>query len=108
MRPFRSRSRVRPATTDGSTTPPETHSARVVRTTTRAPSTNATTRTPTSGRSSHHAPHPVTDGSGDIWCDELHFVGGWNTNRAFYNEGCDHYVGPVKKLHAIYSYPANA
>lgn len=53
-------------------------------------------------------PHPVTDGSGDIWRGELHFVGGWNTNRAFYNEGCDHYAGPVKKLHVIYNYRANA
>jgi hypothetical protein len=53
-------------------------------------------------------PHPVTDGAGDIWRGELHFVGGWNTNRAFYNEDCDHYMGPIKKLHAIYNYRANA
>ncbi len=53
-------------------------------------------------------PHPVTDGSGDIWRDELHFVGGWNTNRAFYHEDCDHYMGPVKNLHAIYNYRTNA
>jgi hypothetical protein len=53
-------------------------------------------------------PHPVTDGSGDIWQGELHFVGGWNTNRTFYSEGCDHYVGPVKKLHVVYNYRANA
>ena len=53
-------------------------------------------------------PHPVTDGSGDIWRDELHFVGGWNTNHAFYNKDCNYYAGPVKKLHAIYNYHANA
>ncbi len=53
-------------------------------------------------------PYPVTDGSGDKWGDELHFLGGWNTNTEFYHEGADHYAGPVKRLHAIYNYESNA
>jgi hypothetical protein len=53
-------------------------------------------------------PHPVTDGCGDVWQGEYHFLGGWNTNPAFYHEGLDHYVGPVRRLHCIYSYEANA
>jgi hypothetical protein len=50
----------------------------------------------------------VTDGSGDKWRGEFHFLGGWNTNTEFYNEGVEHYVGPVKKQHLVYSYRANA
>jgi len=53
-------------------------------------------------------PHPVTDGSGDVWRGEYHFLGGWNTNREFYHREADHYVGPVKRLHSIYDYRANA
>ncbi|MFO7918772.1 MAG: hypothetical protein R6V13_11920 [Anaerolineae bacterium] len=53
-------------------------------------------------------PHPVTDGSGDVWRGELHFLGGWNVNTEFYHEDAPHYRGPVKRLHAIYNYQSNA
>jgi len=53
-------------------------------------------------------PHPVTDGSGTRLGDELHFLGGWNTNREFYHEDAAHYRGPVKRHHAVYGYAANA
>jgi hypothetical protein len=53
-------------------------------------------------------PHPVTDGSGTKFGDELHFLGGWNTNEEFYNEDVDHYRGPVKRLHSVYDYASNS
>lgn|GEM_PF-5099477 len=53
-------------------------------------------------------PHPVTDGSGDKWRGELHFLGGWNTNESFYREGCPNYVGPVKKHHVAFNYETNS
>lgn len=53
-------------------------------------------------------PHPVTDGSGAKWNNELHFLGGWNTNRDFYHDGAEHYVGPVKRQHVIYNYQRNS
>jgi hypothetical protein len=51
---------------------------------------------------------PVTDGSGARFGDELHFLGGWNTNRAFYHEDAAHYRGHVNRLHAVYDYATNA
>lgn len=54
------------------------------------------------------APHPVTDGSGDKFHGELHFLGGWNTNHEFYNPKKDHYRGPVKQQHLIYNYSSNS
>ncbi len=53
-------------------------------------------------------PHPVTDGSGETHRGEYHFIAGWNTNTEFYHEGAGHYIGPVKRLHAIYNYESNA
>lgn len=53
-------------------------------------------------------PHPTTDGSGDRWGGELHYLGGWNTNQVFYREDAEHYVGPVRRLHAIYHYRSNS
>lgn len=52
-------------------------------------------------------PIPSTDGSGDIWKNELHFLGGWNTNRRFYNKRKDYYKGRVKKLHLVYNYDSD-
>jgi hypothetical protein len=52
-------------------------------------------------------PHPVTDGSGVKFEDELHFIGGWNTNEAFYNENRDYFRGEVKKQHTVYDYESN-
>jgi len=55
-----------------------------------------------------NCPHPVTDGSGATFGGDLHFLAGWNTNREFYREDAAHYRGPVKRLHAVYDYDANA
>ena len=52
-------------------------------------------------------PIPTTDGSGDKWNDELHVIGGWNINEAFYNTKTKTYRGPVKKQHLIYDYKTN-
>ncbi|WP_136689197.1 Kelch repeat-containing protein [Halorhabdus amylolytica] len=52
-------------------------------------------------------PHPVTDGEGDKWNGELHFLGGWNVNEDFYNPEKDYYIGPVKNQHIVYNYDAN-
>jgi hypothetical protein len=52
-------------------------------------------------------PIPTTDGSGDKWRDELHFIGGWNTNEEFYNPDRENYKGPVKKQHLVYNYDSN-
>jgi hypothetical protein len=52
-------------------------------------------------------PIPSTDGSGDKWRNELHIIGGWNTNEIFYNPKAENYKGPVKKQHIIYNYDAN-
>jgi hypothetical protein len=52
-------------------------------------------------------PIPSTDGSGDKWHNELHIIGGWNTNEVFYNSKAENYKGPVKKQHIIYNYNAN-
>lgn len=49
-------------------------------------------------------PIPTTDGSGDKWKNELHFIGGWNTNESFYNPDTPNYNGPVKKQHLVYNY----
>lgn len=49
-------------------------------------------------------PIPTTDGSGDKWRNELHFIGGWNTNEVFYNPNTKNYKGPVKKQHLVYNY----
>ncbi len=49
-------------------------------------------------------PIPTTDGSGDKYFDELHIIGGWNTNESFYNPRSGTYKGPVKKQHLIYNY----
>ncbi|MFP3897236.1 MAG: hypothetical protein ACLFV5_10445 [Anaerolineales bacterium] len=53
-------------------------------------------------------PHPVTDGSGDVWRGELHFLGGWNPNTTFYHRRAPHFKGPVKRLHSIYNYESNS
>jgi len=53
-------------------------------------------------------PHPVTDGSGVKFEGELHFIGGWNTNKAFYDEDTDHYRGAVRKQHTVYDYKSNS
>jgi len=53
-------------------------------------------------------PHPVTDGEGDRYRDEFHFLGGWNTNETFYHEGAEHYRGPVGRLHAVYDYETSS
>ncbi|MBD3354007.1 MAG: hypothetical protein GF364_21170 [Candidatus Lokiarchaeota archaeon] len=52
-------------------------------------------------------PIPTTDGSGDKWKDELHFIGGWNVNEAYYNPKSSNYKGPVKKQHMVYNYDAD-
>ena len=52
-------------------------------------------------------PIPSTDGSGDKWQGELHYIGGWNTNEDFYNPTKDIYKGPIKKLHLIYNYDSD-
>jgi hypothetical protein len=52
-------------------------------------------------------PIPTTDGSGDKWRNELHFIGGWNTNEQFYNPDTENYKGPVKRQHLIYNYDSN-
>ncbi|MBD3200655.1 MAG: hypothetical protein GF316_11615 [Candidatus Lokiarchaeota archaeon] len=52
-------------------------------------------------------PIPTTDGSGDKWKDELHFIGGWNVNEAYYNPNTPNYKGPVKKQHMVYNYDAD-
>lgn len=49
-------------------------------------------------------PVPVTDGEGDSFNDEFHFLGGWNANPCFYNRFRPGYLGKVKKQHLIYSY----
>jgi len=49
-------------------------------------------------------PIPSTDGSGDKWNDELHYIGGWNINPKFYNPKRENYKGPVKKQHLVYNY----
>jgi len=49
-------------------------------------------------------PIPTTDGSGDKWNGELHFIGGWNINENFYNPDVNNYRGPVKKQHLVYNY----
>ena len=49
-------------------------------------------------------PIPTTDGSGDIWHDELHIIGGWNINKDFYNSKIENYKGSVKKQHVVYNY----
>ncbi|TFG05914.1 MAG: hypothetical protein EU539_08865 [Promethearchaeota archaeon] len=52
-------------------------------------------------------PIPTTDGSGDKWQNELHFIGGWNTNEAFYNPKTINYRGPVKRQHMVYNYDSD-
>ncbi len=52
-------------------------------------------------------PIPTTDGSGDKWRNELHFIGGWNTNVKFYNEDSEGYRGPVKRQHLVYNYDSD-
>jgi hypothetical protein len=52
-------------------------------------------------------PIPTTDGSGDKWRNELHFIGGWNTNEDFYNPRRENYKGPVKRQHIIYNYESD-
>ena len=52
-------------------------------------------------------PIPTTDGSGDIWQNELHIIGGWNINEAFYNPKAKDYNGPVKKQHTVYNYESD-
>lgn len=54
------------------------------------------------------APIPVTDGEGDVFEGEFHFVGGWNTNEEWYNDEMDHYAGPVRRQHVVYNYESNA
>ena len=52
-------------------------------------------------------PIPTTDGSGDKWRNELHIIGGWNINEAFYNPQTKNYRGLVKRQHLIYNYEAD-
>ena len=52
-------------------------------------------------------PFPVTDGDGDKWRGEMHFVGGWNTNPDFYNEDKTNYRGPIERQHFVYDYETN-
>lgn len=53
-------------------------------------------------------PHPVTDGEGDQFRGEFHFLGGWNTNTAFYNEDREFYRGEVERQHVVYEYESNS
>lgn len=53
-------------------------------------------------------PHPVTDGEGDVFEGEFHFVGGWNTNEAFYNEEREFWRGAVERQHVVYDYESNS
>lgn len=53
-------------------------------------------------------PNPVTDGEGDKFRGEFHFLGGWNTNQEFYNPDRPNYVGPVKNQHIVYNYDTNS
>ncbi len=50
------------------------------------------------------APLPVTDGEGDKYKGELHFLGGWNANPRYYNRFRKYYQGRVKKQHLVYNY----
>ncbi len=52
-------------------------------------------------------PIPTTDGSGDKWRNELHFIGGWNINEEFYNPNAENYKGPVKKQYLVYNYDSD-
>jgi hypothetical protein len=52
-------------------------------------------------------PLPTTDGSGDKWRNELHCIGGWNTNKDFYNKKVENYKGPVKRQHLIYNFESD-
>ena len=49
-------------------------------------------------------PISSTDGSGDKRNNELHYLGGWNTNKRFYNKRDEYYKGPVEELHLVYNY----
>lgn len=49
-------------------------------------------------------PMPVTDGDGDRLGDELHIVGGWNTNPWYYNPLRRRYAGSIKRAHLVYDY----
>ena len=50
-------------------------------------------------------PIPTTDGEGDMWRGELHYLGGWNANPNFYNFARRRrFRGPVKRQHLIYNY----
>jgi len=52
-------------------------------------------------------PIPTTDGSGDKWQNELHIIGGWNINEAFYNPNRENFKGPVKRQHLVYNYDSD-
>lgn len=52
-------------------------------------------------------PHPVTDGEGDKFQGEFHFVGGWNTNRDWYHAERDFWRGEVERQHIVYDYDRN-
>ena len=52
-------------------------------------------------------PNPVTDGEGDKFQNEFHFVGGWNTNTEWYHEDCPFWVGEVERQHLVYNYDTN-
>lgn len=49
-------------------------------------------------------PIPVTDGVGDKWKGEFHFLGGWNANPRIYNRFKSGFRGKVKRQHAVYNY----
>ncbi|MFX1281594.1 MAG: kelch repeat-containing protein [Promethearchaeota archaeon] len=53
-------------------------------------------------------PIPTTDGSGDIWKNELHIVGGWNINPEYYNRNKEFYRGSVRKQHLVYNYDSDS
>ncbi|MFX1457088.1 MAG: hypothetical protein ACFFDB_17060 [Promethearchaeota archaeon] len=52
-------------------------------------------------------PIPTTDGTGVKWHNELHVIGGWNTNRDFYNPKRENYKGSVRKQHLVYNYDSD-
>lgn len=50
------------------------------------------------------SPIPITDGEGDKWRGELHFLGGWNPNPRYYNRFKPFYKGKVGRQHVVYNY----